>query len=69
MIAPGTILYGFCHGYFGRDSYGDKVVVAVGEKWIVVLDDHYGKKYFNSALNIDVQEELSDCTQPEPDLD
>ena len=26
-IQPGMVLYGYCCGKFGRDSYGDKVVV------------------------------------------
>lgn len=36
MIEPGDTLYGFCGGHFGRDSYGDKIVVAVGRDWVVV---------------------------------
>jgi hypothetical protein len=32
----GTVLYGYCNGFFGRDSYGDKVIEAVGKDWIVV---------------------------------
>ena len=36
---PGDILYGFCGGYFGRDSYREKVVVALGRDWIVARED------------------------------
>lgn len=38
-IVAGTNLYGFCGGFFGRDSYGDKVVEAIGPDWIVVRED------------------------------
>jgi hypothetical protein len=34
-IAVGTLLRGFCGGYFGRDSYGTKRVEAVGADWVV----------------------------------
>lgn len=44
-IEVGTIVYGFCNGVFGRDSYEDKIVIACGKHmkrpWAVlaVLDD------------------------------
>jgi hypothetical protein len=31
----GVSIYGFCNGYFGRDSYSDKIIIASGEDWIV----------------------------------
>lgn len=34
-IEPGDILFGYCGGFFGRDAYGDKIVVAMGRDWIV----------------------------------
>lgn len=34
----GDILTGFCEGFFGRDSYGQKIVVAVGRDWVVVKE-------------------------------
>lgn len=30
-LRVGDVLEGFCEGYFGRDSYGDKTVVFVAE--------------------------------------
>ncbi len=36
---PGDTLYGFCGGYFGRDSYDDKIVVAVGRDWVVAREN------------------------------
>jgi hypothetical protein len=34
----GTMLYGFCNGYFGCGSYEDKIIEAVGVDWIVARD-------------------------------
>lgn len=34
----GHIITGYCGGYFGRDSYGDKIIVARGVRWMVVYD-------------------------------
>ena len=36
-LKVGDILYGFCNGLFGK-FYGDKVVEAVGEDWVVVRE-------------------------------
>lgn len=38
-IQVGTILYGYCGGFFGRDSYEDKTVEAYGKDWVVCRDD------------------------------
>jgi len=35
----GEILYGFCNGYFGRDSYQNKRVEAFGIDWVVCRDE------------------------------
>lgn len=39
----GTKLYGYCNGYFGRDSYEDKTIIAMGCNsgtiWIVCEDE------------------------------
>lgn len=34
----GMTLYGYCCGYFGRDSYGDKVIILMGPDWIKVRE-------------------------------
>lgn len=34
----GEILYGFCNGYFGRDSYENKHVESFGKDWVVCRD-------------------------------
>lgn len=38
MIAIGTVLYGFCAGQFGRDSYDDKRVEGFGADWVVARE-------------------------------
>lgn len=38
MILVGTLIYGYCGGEFGRDSYETKRVEAVGADWIVCRD-------------------------------
>lgn len=34
-VVVGDTLHGFCNGFFGRDSYSDKVVIAMGVDWVV----------------------------------
>lgn len=34
-VRVGTVLYGFCSGHFGRNSYDDKRVEAIGADWVV----------------------------------
>lgn len=34
-LRVGDLLYGFCGGYFGRDSYDVKRVEAIGADWVV----------------------------------
>lgn len=31
----GKQIYGYCNGYFGRDSYGDKIIIMNGLNWVV----------------------------------
>lgn len=35
----GTKLYGYCNGFFHADYYGEKIVVAFGENWIVAIEE------------------------------
>ena len=35
MSNVGRMIYGFCNGYFGRDSYRDKRIEAEGVDWLV----------------------------------
>jgi hypothetical protein len=34
-LRVGDVLYGFCNGYFGRDSHDDKRVEAIGGDWVI----------------------------------
>lgn len=34
----GNKLYGYCNGFFGRDSYREKIVVFAGKHYIVCED-------------------------------
>ena len=49
----GDIFYGFCNGYFGRDSYEDKTVEAIGPDWILVRteSDYPDMAYFRNGVN------------------
>ena len=38
-VQPGAYLYGYCGGRFGRDSYGDKLVLSKTYKSVTVLED------------------------------
>ena len=38
-VEPGDRLYGFCGGAFGRDTYGEKIVLAVGKDWVVAHEN------------------------------
>ena len=46
MISTGTMLKGFCRGYFGRDSYEDKIVEATVVDWIVAKEVDSGRVVF-----------------------
>lgn len=38
MSNIGRIIYGYCDGYFGRDSHHEKIIIAEGYNWVVVKD-------------------------------
>lgn len=38
MTNIGRVIYGYCNGYFGRDSYSDKRIEAEGFDWIVARE-------------------------------
>lgn len=41
----GRKIYGYCNGYFGRDDYEDKIIIAEGYNWVVC-------KYFDSNFPV-----------------
>lgn len=46
MLRVGDILIGYCDGAFGRDSYGDKRIEAIGADWVVAREIDSGKVEF-----------------------
>lgn len=52
-IQVGDVITGFCGGWFGRDSYGDKHVEAVGSDWVVAREDN-GELVFAERPHMDV---------------
>lgn len=40
-LRVGDMLYGFCGGSFGRDSYDDKRVEAIGADWVVARENDH----------------------------
>lgn len=49
-LVVGAILRGFCGGAFGRDSYDDKRVEAVGADWVVVRDERGVAQFYSGNL-------------------
>lgn len=49
-IRVGTLLRGFCHGAFGRDSYADKRVEAIGADWIVARESDGGVNFYHGGV-------------------
>jgi len=39
VMFVGKLLYGYCGGYFGRDSYDVKRIEAIGADWVVVREN------------------------------
>lgn len=48
-LQVGDTLYGFCEGYFGRDSYSEKTVEAVGRDWVVAREEGGGPVFAHVA--------------------
>lgn len=61
-IRVGTRLYGYCGGCFGRDSYDDKRVEAIGADWLIARGD--GGSVWCFTGNLD---DLLEYTEPEKD--
>ena len=60
----GETLYGFCGGFFGRDSYEDKRIEAIGFDWVVCRDDK-GYVHMASDSNNDISSSLREFTRIE----
>ena len=57
-VQVGDVLDGFCGGWFGRDSYGQKHVEAVGNDWVVAREDN-GELVFADRPHMDVPRMLA----------
>lgn len=66
-VQVGDTLYGFCGGAFGRDSYEDKRVEAVGKDWIVCRDNQ-GQVHFADLSEWTI-DQLAEYTKPQEDED
>jgi len=67
-IKVGDTIYGYAGGYFGRDSYDDKIVIKKGKwsstKWIILANISYPNRlYFLSGDDVDA---IVEYTTPEP---
>ena len=51
-IQVGTPVNGYCEGIFGRDSYYDRRVEAVGYDWVVLRTDN-GRAEFVSGEDLE----------------
>jgi hypothetical protein len=67
----GTKIYGFCNGYFGRDDYTDKIIIAEGKNWIVCayLDDSDNVTFVSFNNEKEKQECINKWMQNEYDED
>lgn len=65
QLRVGAVLYGFCNGQFGRDSYEDKRVEAIGADWVVARDTR-GVVWFAGVTNPDNLMEFTDPDKSQP---
>lgn len=54
----GMILFGYCDGYFGRDSYGDKRIEALGADWVVVREEDGRPNFAGFESSKEMEERL-----------
>ena len=59
MTNVGRMIYGFCNGYFGRDSYRNKRIEAEGIDWVVARPlDSEAHPQFVSFASVEEKDEL-----------
>lgn len=63
MCEVGEVFTGFCYGFFGRDSYGEKRVEAHGVDWIVARED--GQPVFASFVSRKQKDEMVEAWRKE----
>lgn len=56
----GMLIYGYCNGYFGRDSYATKRIEAIGIDWIVArgIEEKDAEPEFAQFPNTTVRNQL-----------
>lgn len=64
-IQPGMSLYGYCGGRFGRDSYGDKLVVSKTYEYVTVLEDGVQHSSFKISSWVDLVKSSNDFLERE----
>jgi len=45
-VKVGSVLHGYCGGYFGRGSYDHKRVEAIGKGWLVARNEHGDPEFY-----------------------
>jgi hypothetical protein len=65
MVFVGTVLHGFCNGYFGRDSYENKRIEAVGVDWVVVRDSDGRSLFANFKSNEEMVNLINEWSKAE----
>ncbi len=65
----GMVLYGYCQGYFGRDSYDNKRIEAIGHDWVVVREDDGFPSFASFKTNAEMVDCLKDWSIKPPDED
>ena len=68
ILQIGQMLYGYCGGIFGRDSYDDKRIEALGFDWIVVREED-GTPNFACGLDDLKFLQTEKCTKPSKEED
>lgn len=60
----GKTLYGYCDGYFGRDSYKNKTIVYTGDNYLLCEDEdgHPCLAIFYTKSNNEIKELLKEWT-------
>lgn len=58
-LGPGMRVNNFCAGAFGRDSYGEKLIIAAGtwngKNWAVAEDESIGLVFAESFEDFDAK--------------
>ncbi|HDY66769.1 MAG TPA: hypothetical protein ENH85_03140 [Candidatus Scalindua sp.] len=68
QLQIGQILYGYCGGFFGRESYEDKRIEAIGFDWVVVREiDGGGPDFGYTQDGSNISEPLWEYTTKPPD--